>query len=82
MEAALPSQSLIRTDIVIKHVTVPAVPAIYDKLELISTDIIVNDVGLLFRIILYYRPPHYNSSNLDYFLLIIQSYWVTLTCQM
>jgi len=35
------------------------VPAIYDKLELMCTDSIV-------RIILYYRPLHYNSSDLDY----------------
>ena len=52
---------LIRTDIMVKTVNVPS---IYDKLELICTDIAVR--GTMFRIIVYYRPPHYNSHDLDY----------------
>jgi len=50
---------LIRTVIMMKHATVPA---IYDKLESICAGIIVNDV--MFHIILYYRPLHNSSVNL------------------
>jgi hypothetical protein len=46
---------LVRTDILVKTVNVPSV---YDKRELICTDITVR--GTMFRIIVYRRPPHYN----------------------
>lgn len=52
---------LFRADIMVKHVEVHSM---YEKIELICSDIIIN--GATFRIILYYRPPHYNLSDLEY----------------
>ena len=49
------------TDIMVNSVEINP---IYSTLELICVDIAVN--GEMFRIIVYYRPSHYISSDIDY----------------